>query len=725
MVWNDGSGSIQPETTEGMEHQKAEFLPGAFCRDCSQLNLTVLFDDVSILKPKRRAVGSITRCEDTKRHCQFCKFLIQASELAYPRETHEAFWNDDSQQRVIYLVNDPEQRPWYRAVAIDIELPLVPYTWLQVGPSKSQSDRWVCVNVVPSAAHQCARTNMVPRLRRQEGKLEGKFDYQLLKDWLQICMNRHGRSCGKSTILERRFLKLYVIDLQTLSIKPAGSSDRYVALSYVWGSVSRNRYQGWNWDAPLDDSCHGIPLPPGLPRTVKDAIILTERLGERYLWVDAFCINQHDPQHRQEQINNMDLVYQCAYLTIIALDGSDADTGLAGISRDLRQISQPQVESYLGSLMATHLPAAWTTSSTPHWDRRAWTLQESLLSRRCVFLDHNQMTWKCQEEYFHDSMNIDCSEERALSLRSNEYFWDNCHSVDLSDIEWSFKTYSNFVSIYSGRQLTFASDILHACRGVLNHLTRNTGVDFFQGVPKNNFAASLLWKAHSQHCLKRRKGFSTWNWTGWLGRTEYTYWLHDIESFPNLTSEGEAKSRCKRARLEDANVSTLSIPEAVKIVTDLADENQYELKISSFIAKFQLKLVRQQGKTLNNLKSTTLQQKKAVGDQWTLLDWKGMPMQDTTGEYATFETTDHFFQVHPKISRLLQSQNCAANLLFVKFWPFIRDSEQSDNWQRNMVGALVLSKDEELGVFIRVASLVLPLSDWLKASPESAVVTIG
>jgi hypothetical protein len=112
-------------------------------------------------------------------------------------------------------------------------------------------------------------------------------------------------------------------------------------------------------------------LSSWLPRTVEDAITLTERLGERYLWVDAFCINKHDRQHQQEQINNMDLVYQCTYLTIIALDGSDAGAGLAGISQPLEQVSQPQVHSYLGPLMATHLPAAGIISSASPWDKRA------------------------------------------------------------------------------------------------------------------------------------------------------------------------------------------------------------------------------------------------------------------------------------------------------------------------------------------------------------------
>lgn len=226
-VWYSIPDSIRPavsqkisKPTQEVEHGEPEYLPGEFCLPCSQLTLSGLLENVSISKPKRRAVGSIAQCESAKGHCQFCRFLIQACELAYPRETNEAFWNDDSRKRVIYLANDPEQRPWYRAVAIDLKLPTIPYTWLQVGTPRVQRDHWVCVNVVPSVTHTFAKENLVPRLRKQDDEPEEELDYELVKTWLRVCRERHGQSCSKSTILERRFLKLYVIDVQTRSTKP-------------------------------------------------------------------------------------------------------------------------------------------------------------------------------------------------------------------------------------------------------------------------------------------------------------------------------------------------------------------------------------------------------------------------------------------------------------------------------------------------------------------------
>jgi hypothetical protein len=73
----------------------------------------------------------------------------------------------------------------------------------------------------------------------------------------------------------------YLIECQTRTLVPA-EDHPYVALSYVWGPI------------------HGIfkftddseQLPTKLPRTIEDAITVTQKLDFRYLWVDRYCINQ-------------------------------------------------------------------------------------------------------------------------------------------------------------------------------------------------------------------------------------------------------------------------------------------------------------------------------------------------------------------------------------------------------------------------------------------------
>lgn len=72
-------------------------------------------------------------------------------------------------------------------------------------------------------------------------------------------------------------------------------------------------------------------LPTALPATILDAITVTNRLGFRYLWVDRYCINQHDKNKAQIQINQMDLIYQKASLTLVAASSKDPPYGLPGV----------------------------------------------------------------------------------------------------------------------------------------------------------------------------------------------------------------------------------------------------------------------------------------------------------------------------------------------------------------------------------------------------------
>jgi hypothetical protein len=87
-------------------------------------------------------------------------------------------------------------------------------------------------------------------------------------------------------------------------------------------------------------------------------------LGERYLWVDFYCIDQQNPNGRKAQIDNMDLIYQGAYLTLIAQDGSDCHVGLPGMSIPLERTAQPRLQTSTGEFMATFCSLHGTTSAS-------------------------------------------------------------------------------------------------------------------------------------------------------------------------------------------------------------------------------------------------------------------------------------------------------------------------------------------------------------------------
>jgi hypothetical protein len=131
---------------------------------------------------------------------------------------------------------------------------------------------------------------------------------------------------------------------------------------------------------------------------------------------------------------------------------------------------------------------------------------------------------RCQQEYLHDSMPVDLEDDRIPTLLSQKHFWDNGYGIDLTERKWSFMTFDALLSVFSGRVLKTPSDILLACTGALNQITRNTGVTFTFGLPRIDILRALNWRAHHKHRIRRRSGFPSWSWTGWIGHMEYSYW---------------------------------------------------------------------------------------------------------------------------------------------------------------------------------------------------------
>jgi hypothetical protein len=102
-------------------------------------------------------------------------------------------------------------------------------------------------------------------------------------------------------------------------VEDRARSEKYVALSYVWGPPSGD------W-----------------PKTILDAVEVTKQLGEKYLWVDRLCINQSNLQEKQFLISKMDAIYEGAEFTIVAAAG-DARTRLTGVSTTFRKL-QPLID---------------------------------------------------------------------------------------------------------------------------------------------------------------------------------------------------------------------------------------------------------------------------------------------------------------------------------------------------------------------------------------------
>ncbi|KAG6361233.1 hypothetical protein INS49_009457 [Diaporthe citri] len=191
-------------------------------------------------------------------------------------------------------------------------------------------------------------------------------------------------------------------DLSTRTVVPVPEGDvSYAALSYVWGTSG---YLENGYDK----------LPESLPNTISDAILVTQKLKLRYLWIDRYCIRQ-EPQTKKEedekhgQIARMNHIYAGSSMTIIAAAGHGPDHGLPGVSTSRR--SPPIVRLPHRTLFAT-LPDPKLLVDTSAWSTRIWTFQEGLLARRRLVFTDQQVYFECGET-------------------GDAEAWEECHEEDM------------------------------------------------------------------------------------------------------------------------------------------------------------------------------------------------------------------------------------------------------------------------------------------------------
>ena len=208
------------------------------------------------------------------------------------------------------------------------------------------------------------------RLVRREG-----IDFNILKRWLQLCEKGHRDESNPLPNREAQSgvgsFRLIDLQKQCVVLAPSIYDYGYFALSYVWGSkkqleARRDNIRMLESPGALSACLDSIPM------TIRDAMTLVQELEERYLWVDSLCIVQDDPRMKASATASMDVVYGCAYVTIIAGSGEDAHSDIPGVrpgTRGMEQnmetigpnITMVSIREHLDALKrSTYTSRAWT-----------------------------------------------------------------------------------------------------------------------------------------------------------------------------------------------------------------------------------------------------------------------------------------------------------------------------------------------------------------------------
>lgn len=415
------------------------------------------------------------------------------------------------------------------------------------------------------------------------GRVRGlECNPELLKNWLYLCDRHHSATSTQcSPRVDRQGPDIRLIDTKNQCIVSKRILDSYthqgyVALSYVWGDVEQV-YLPSDGGAYLGLTKRGSLLDLKLSKTIADAMQLIERLGLRYLWVDALCIKQDDLSDKEQHIARMGFVFQNALFTIIAASGSDCDAGLPGIRPGTRFKRQQLVEAgnitLLSSIQRPYEKII--TPETSKWARRAWTFQEELLSRRRLIFTDEQVWWQCPHATWCEQSQLETQDAIGFLVSSQRVE----PSLKKRYSKLRPKDYFELVSKYAQRELSYSSDALNAFNGILSVLTDYSNERFFWGFANSSFERQLSWAGK----VKARitvpdECFPTWSWVNWEGGISFkNYETYNpvIVCFTIRTDEESQETPhlvCSPATAFGARDYDLPLPDTLSVTTETIDK---------------------------------------------------------------------------------------------------------------------------------------------------------
>ena len=350
------------------------------------------------------------------------------------------------------------------------------------------------------------------------------FDPQLAWRWITRCQTLHGeKCCPKNKVPLHGLPSILLIDVEDWCIVSAPPEARYVALSYCWGQTAavcslKHNIAALKTPGSLSPATTSYKLPP----TVADAIIFTREVGERYLWVDALCIVQDDNDEKQRNLDSMAFIYANSFFTLVAADGPNADHGLRGVVKGVRDRDLPhhQIRGLPSGTLMLNKPRAGLRLDSV-WNSRGWTMQESLFSRRLVVFD-GFVSWVCCEAEWSE----DTDRELDFLGSSSFHLTDRVGLYSRLPLWPDLRLWGSLVSQFNKRNLTFEKDVIDAFAGVEAAASPSFPGGFLLGLPQLFFDIALLWQPERK--LTRRGDhdhhFPSWSWVGWKGEIETQLW---------------------------------------------------------------------------------------------------------------------------------------------------------------------------------------------------------
>ena len=342
-------------------------------------------------------------------------------------------------------------------------------------------------------ARKWIRNSLISPRMTKSTRSEATF--ALARKWIYECLSKHV-SCGVDSGLT------FIPPTRVIDVGPPnGSRDprlyitseeeqnmRYMTLSHCWGGAEIFNLTHETYEQLLS----GFPMII-LPQSFQDAIEICRRLNQRYLWIDSLCVFQDDYNDWHREAPNMGNIYQNSICTIAALGASNSFAGL--FSQREQPCKLPGEIDLIARVSRRRI--GFCEQKPLH--RRAWVLQERLLSPRTLQFGRGGISWECHEltanETSIESILLSSLDYRETKLKEEFAQLRQCHLLSTASKEtgsYFSRVWHEIVKTYSELELTFPSDKLIAFSGVTDEIRRYTGLTYYYGLWSNPFRTSMV-----------------------------------------------------------------------------------------------------------------------------------------------------------------------------------------------------------------------------------------
>jgi hypothetical protein len=290
---------------------------------------------------------------------------------------------------------------------------------------------------------------------------------------------------------------LRIIDTHELD---AGKEHRYMTLSYCWGQSNE---PAKTTISNLSDRKKSIDFN-ALPRTIQEFIMLARAMEVPYVWVDAICIIQphsSDTLDWELESAKMGQYYDGSFCTIAATGATDSSDGLFGPWPSSRFATlpccsqrrlHPQAHPSMRHLVLSPTVPGWDecVEKSPLY-RRAWAIQERLLSKRVVHMSQHGIMWECELDRASEYEVIPRRQPSDLMgpipVFQHDWYRTTNHEVLLGS------TWFAFLEWYSNSSLTCPTDRLPAVSGFVKKMRSITSGTYIAGLWQETISFGLLW----------------------------------------------------------------------------------------------------------------------------------------------------------------------------------------------------------------------------------------